>query len=138
MKRKGQIGASSIEFALTLSFLIMLMYGIAGYAMPLLLSASYQQVASDALREGLAWQHRTSASDEDTKNHIREAITLTNNSVRPCNLDFLSFHEGGELWKVCLSPPSGSMLPTIKLPFVDFEFPPGFNNIQVEAALYVR
>lgn len=48
-----QQGAASIEFAFMFVLVFMLFYGMVGYFVPLLLAASYQEIASEAAREAV-------------------------------------------------------------------------------------
>ncbi|WP_226944790.1 TadE/TadG family type IV pilus assembly protein [Pseudomonas sp. FME51] len=48
-----QRGVASIEFAGMFVLVFMLFYGMVGYFVPLLLAASYQEVASEAAREAI-------------------------------------------------------------------------------------
>lgn len=48
-----QQGAASIEFAFMFVLVFMVFYGMVGYFVPLLLSASYQEIASEAVREAV-------------------------------------------------------------------------------------
>lgn len=50
---RKQSGAVSIEFAVLFPVFFLLFYGVVGYSVPFLLAASYQEVAADALREGI-------------------------------------------------------------------------------------
>jgi len=48
-----QRGVASIEFAFVFILVFMLFYGMAGYFVPLLLAASYQEIAGEAAREAI-------------------------------------------------------------------------------------
>lgn len=145
----SQTGAASIEFTVSFVFLLVLLYGIVGFTMPLLLSASYQQAASDALREALVWQHRQQATDEAVKEHVQDTLAVTASSAVPCQDEaqdetqeqekayFFRVDEKQDgLWRVCLSPSPATMLPPINL--LGIEFPPLPEEIKVTAALYTR
>lgn len=140
-----QRGSVTIEFTISFVILLTLLYGIVGYTMPLLLSASYQQAASDALREALVWQHRQQATDEAVKEHIQDTLAVTASSAVPCQDEtqeqekayFFRVDEKQDgLWRVCLSPGPATMLPPINL--LGIEFPPLPEEIKVTAALYTR
>lgn len=51
--RTNQQGAASIEFAFMFVLVFMLFYGMIGYFAPLLLAASYQEIAGEAAREAI-------------------------------------------------------------------------------------
>lgn len=132
-----QDGSVTIEFTLSFVILLALLYGIVGYTMPLLLSASYQQLASDVLREAMVWQHRQQATDAEVGTHIEARIRAASGSAVPCqskSVFFLAENDG--LWKVCLSPNPTAMLPPINL--LGMQFPPLPEDIQITAALYTR
>lgn len=48
-----QRGVASIEFAFVFIIIFAIFYGMIGYFIPLLLSASYQEIASEAVREAV-------------------------------------------------------------------------------------
>lgn len=57
MKRRttanSQQGVASIEFAFMFVLVFMVFYGMVGYFVPLLLAASYQEIAGEAVREAV-------------------------------------------------------------------------------------
>ncbi|WP_018918273.1 TadE/TadG family type IV pilus assembly protein [Vreelandella zhanjiangensis] len=137
-----QKGAASIEFALSFIILLMLFYGIAGFSMPLLMSASYQQLASDTLREGLAWQHYRHTSDTEVQTYVASLIEeawMPSQWAQPCegNSQFLNIEQASGIWQVCLRHPSpSSILPPIRL--LGWEFPPLPDQIVGFAILHTR
>jgi hypothetical protein len=46
-------GAASIEFTMVFIIFFLLFYGLVGYTLPILLSSSYQEIASEGLREAV-------------------------------------------------------------------------------------
>lgn len=137
-----QNGVASIEFAFSFVILLALFYGIAGYAMPLLLSASYQQVASDALREGLTWRHNRQANDIDTISYVESLIQNTwmpDDWAQPCQdrEEFLSIDAATGMWQVCLRHAApNSIMPPIRL--MDMEFPKLPDQIVGNAYMHTR
>ncbi|MBZ5487037.1 hypothetical protein HW452_05805 [Halomonas aquamarina] len=127
-----------------MSFIILLMlfYGMAGFTMPLLMSASYQQLASDTLRAGLAWQHYQHASDRDVERYVAGLIDeawMPPAWATPCadRTHFLTIDSQTGLWQVCLRHPSPStILPPIRL--LGWEFPPLPDQIVGSAILHTR
>lgn len=123
----SQNGAASIEFAFSFIVLFMLFYGIVGYTMPLLLGASYQQLASDSLREGIAWQGHRYAADDKVQEHVKELIEqawMPSEWAELCEGEdnFLTIHQESGIWEVCLrhSQPN-SIMPPINL--MGWQFP---------------
>ncbi|WP_447927069.1 TadE/TadG family type IV pilus assembly protein [Vreelandella sp. EE27] len=123
-----QTGAISIEFALSFVLLLGLFYGALGLAMPLLLSASYQQLASDALREGLVWKNHHQATQDEAAAHIAsiiDAAWMPASWVAPCASQdrYLTVAPLEGAWHVCLHHPSpDTILPPIRL--MGAQFPP--------------
>ncbi|MDQ7728168.1 TadE/TadG family type IV pilus assembly protein [Halomonas sp. SpR8] len=139
---KLQKGAISIEFAFSFVILLALFYGIVGYTMPLLMSASYQQLASDSLREGLVWKHNRQASDAETQAYVTaqiDAAWMPSAWAQPCDgsVQFLTIDPSNGVWNVCLRHPApNSILPPIKL--MDIEFPKLPEQIVGSATLHTR
>ncbi|MDN7130810.1 pilus assembly protein [Halomonas sp. MC140] len=137
-----QSGSVTIEFTLSFVILLTLLYGIVGYTMPLLLSASYQQLASDSLREGIAWRHYRQASDTETQAYVATKISeawMPSAWAQPCDgkEQFLTIDQTTGIWQVCLRHPApSSILPPIKL--MDFEFPKLPEQIVGSATLHTR
>ncbi|CAN0010813.1 unnamed protein product [Ectocarpus sp. 12 AP-2014] len=137
-----QKGSISIEFALSFVILLALFYGIVGYTMPLLLSASYQQLASDTLREGLVWKHSRQASDAETQAYVTTQVDeawMPSAWAQPCEgrAQFLTIDSASGVWQVCLRHPApNSILPPIKV--MNFEFPKLPDQIVGNAILHTR
>lgn len=137
----SQKGVVSIEFGFSFIILFMLFYGIVGYTMPLLLSASYQQLASDTLREGLVWQRNRQTTDIETQNYIASRINeawMPTNWALPCDAreQFLTIDQNG-VWEVCLRHPApNTILPPIKL--IKLELPSLPEEIVGRAVLHTR
>ncbi|MGO2241176.1 MAG: TadE/TadG family type IV pilus assembly protein [Halomonas sp.] len=137
-----QKGSASIEFAFSFVMLMALLYGIVGYTMPLLMSASYQQLASDTLREGLVWQRYRQASDVQTQAYVATQIGeawMPTNWAQPC-LDteqFLTIDPTNGVWEVCVRHPApSSILPPIKV--MGWEFPTLPEQIVGFATMHTR
>ena len=138
----SQKGAVSIEFAFSFILLLMLLYGIVGYTMPLLMSASYQQLASDSLREGLVWKHNRQASDAETQAYVATQIDeawMPSAWAQPCDgrAQFLTIDSASGVWQVCLRHPApNTILPPIKL--MGWEFPQLPDQIVGFATMHTR
>lgn len=61
--RTNQQGVASIEFAFVFVLVFMLFYGMVGYFVPLLLAASYQEIAGEAAREAVLHNYDTGGPD---------------------------------------------------------------------------
>ncbi|MCK9469053.1 MAG: hypothetical protein M0Q49_06505 [Porticoccaceae bacterium] len=114
-------GAAAIEFSLIFIILLMLLYGIVGYFGPLLLVASYQQVASEALREAVTARYQP-GEPRNLQQQVSDVIDrswLPPRWVHNCEgyPDAGFFQMDGDLWRVCLrhDKPREIILP---LPFV--------------------
>lgn len=71
-----QQGAASIEFTFMFVLVFMLFYGMVGYFVPLLLAASYQEVASEAAREAIL--HNYDAGGEELRSQlVFEVVTAS-------------------------------------------------------------
>ncbi|MCK9506646.1 MAG: hypothetical protein M0Q95_21020 [Porticoccaceae bacterium] len=128
-------GAAAIEFSLIFMILLMLLYGIVGYFGPLLLAASYQQVASEALREAVTARYQP-GEPRDLQQQVSDVIErswLPPQWVHNCSdypdPGFLRI-DGG-LWQVCLRHPSPRNI-ILPLPFVQLP-----NEIRGEATLCI-
>ncbi|MCS2610792.1 TadE family protein [Halomonas dongshanensis] len=137
-----QKGIATIEFAFSFVILLALFYGIAGYAMPVLLGSSYQQVASDALREGLSWQRHRNASEADLHNYIDALIAdswIPHGWAEHCEerSRFLTINPTTGSWEVCLRHSSpDTILPPIRL--MDLQFPVLPEQIAGMAMMHTR
>lgn len=137
-----QRGAATIEFALCFVALLGLFYGIVGYTMPLLVSSSYQQLASDTLRESLAWRHYRQESEANTQGYVANMIEeawMPSSWAQICDgkTDFLTIDQSTGIWQVCLRHPApNTILPPIRL--MGMEFPPLPDQIIGFATLHTR
>lgn len=102
---KKSRGAVSIEFSLLFIPIFLLFYGIIGYSAPLVLAASYQQVAADALREaiGLHFEAAERFDAQESVLHFIDNTWLPDAWARPCDgygENFLLVMD--DTWSVCL------------------------------------
>lgn len=137
-----QAGSVTIEFALSFVILLALLYGIVGYTMPLLLNASYQHVASDALQDGLTWKHYRQATNAETQAYVANQISeawMPAAWAQHCKdqAQFLTIDPATGVWEVCVRHPNpNSILPPIKLG--ELEFPQLPEQIVGRAMLHTR
>jgi hypothetical protein len=137
-KVKTARGAVAIEFSLVFVLLFMLFYGIAGYFVPLLLGASYQQVAGDALREAVAMHFRP-GEPIDLQAHVRQHIhrsSIPESWLHTCpgypDNGFLRMD--GAQWQVCLRHAEpASLIPPFRI--FGWQVPQLPDDIRGEAAM---
>ena len=101
-----QRGVASIEFAFVFIIVFAVFYGMIGYFIPLLLSATYQELSSEALRQAISLRYSSLDSGEiqlEAKRVIDEswlpvawANTCKNYSSGYLKID-------GDTWSVCVS-----------------------------------
>lgn len=141
--RKHQQGAAAIEFAAVFVLFFVLFYAVVGYMLPLLLAATYEEVAADALREAVRHPDVLVATPQiqsAQRQKVREAIDLLKlppswKSVCADRSDYLTIV--GNLWSVCLRHPDPrSILPPISLLGIDVPQLP--DEIRGEASLRIR
>lgn len=68
-----QRGAASIEFAFMFVLVFMVFYGMVGYFVPLLLAASYQEIAGEAAREAILHNYDT-GGETRRRELVREVV----------------------------------------------------------------
>ncbi len=114
-----QQGAASIEFAFMFVLVFMVFYGMVGYFFPLLLSASYHQLSSEALRHVVSLQY-ASLDETALKAEARRVIEeswLPEIWARPCGGmygdGFLHAPPGADNWSTCVrhDSPSSILMP---------------------------
>lgn len=132
-------GSASIEFCLVFILLFMIFYGAAGYTMPLLLSANYQELAAKSLREAVRLQVESS-TDADLQASVRAVVERSwpaNAWAEPCTgygENFLLITE--EQWQVCLRTNPERIIPAFTL--FDWQIPALPDDIRAEAAIRLR
>ncbi len=141
--RKHQQGAAAVEFAAVFVLFFVLFYAVVGYMLPLLLSATYEEVAADALREAVRNPDvlvATAQTQATQQQRVRESIALLKlpdrwKSVCAGRTDYLTVE--GNLWSVCLRHPDPrSILPPLSLFGIDVPQLP--DEIRGEARLLIR
>jgi len=130
-----QRGVIAIEFAAVFIILLVIFYGTVGYFFPLFLSAGYQEIASEALRQAINDRHYSSypdleASEKDTYLAERRAVAhqaVENSWLREAwrntcdgyggSYFTISEINGEQVWKTCvrLDDPSDKLMPTLKI-----------------------
>lgn len=109
-ERQRERGAASIEFTMVFIIFFLLFYGLVGYTLPLLLSASYQEIASEGLREAVDLYFIANQSNGSTEINIPSYVQqLIERSWIPAEWQetcpgytegYLDRQDG--IWRVCL------------------------------------
>lgn len=118
---KRQEGAASIEFVIVFVLFFMLFYGMVTLAFPLLLSATYEELSAEALREAITFHpYEDTPNLEETVNSAVNAVIenswLPSQWAQHCKESDSFIKINGPVWSVCIShnDPS-SILPKISL-----------------------
>ncbi|MDY0206616.1 MAG: pilus assembly protein [Pseudomonas sp.] len=116
---KNQKGAASIEFVFVFIVFFMLFYGMVSLTFPLLLSATYEELSAEALREAITLRSHSTKSGEINLavNSVIADSWLPNNWRQVCDGYGNSFFKkNGSEWSVCIAhnKPS-SIIPQISL-----------------------
>ncbi|WP_320364464.1 TadE/TadG family type IV pilus assembly protein [Thauera sp.] len=111
---RRQHGAAAIEFAAVFVVFFLFFYAIVGYFMPLMIRATYEEVAADALRAAIRQDFRRLDAGAQT-DELARAETRALREIRtawlpedwavPCadyGGNFLRVTEGHRVWSVCL------------------------------------
>lgn len=143
-KRKPgvQRGSASIEFSLVFILYFLVFYGMVGYTLPLLLSASYQEIASESLREAVTL-HFASENEGDIDIPARVQTLVQRSWVPNRWLETCDGYNNGYLkqqetiWRVCLrySSPE-SIIPTFSI--FDWQVPALPHEIRGEAEIMLK
>ncbi|WP_297189364.1 TadE family protein [uncultured Porticoccus sp.] len=141
-RRRKNRGSATIEFILVFIIIFLLFYGMVGYTLPILLSATYQEIASEGLREAVDLHFVAEHDSEiDIPGYVRQLVEhswIPSNWVETCsgfNESFLNRQEG--IWRVCLrhSNPE-SIIPPLR--FFDWQIPTLPNEIRGEAVIRIH
>jgi len=141
-QHNGERGAASIEFALFFVILLMLFYGVAGYTVPLMLAAGYQQLASEALRDALVWKSQTGSDAAALETHVETLIYaswIPQDWSQPCEgySGFLTINDSTGVWSLCLRHPDpDTIIPPLSI--FGWEFPQLPEQIQGYARIHTR
>lgn len=116
---KKQQGAASIEFVFIFVVFFMLFYGMVTLAFPLILSATYEELSAEGLREAITMRSRQPDTKEieTAVNAVVRNTWLPTQWVQVCaGYSGGFFKINGSEWSVCIghNNPS-SILPKIKL-----------------------
>lgn len=118
-RMRNQKGAVSIEFVFVFIVFFMLFYGMVSLVFPLLLSATYEELSAEALREAVVT--RSQSSEVGEINSAVDAVIadswLPNNWRQFCSgYGDSFFKKNGTEWSVCIAHNSpSSIIPQISL-----------------------
>lgn len=111
---RRQRGAAAIEFAAVFVVFFLFFYAIVGYYLPLMIVATYEEVAADALRAAIRQDFRRLDATEQAA-ELTRAETRARREIRSAWLPegwaspcadyagrFLRLREDDKLWSVCL------------------------------------
>ena len=116
---RKQRGAASIEFVIVFVVFFMLFYGMVSLTFPLLLSATYEELSAEALREAITVRsYQTDPQQiESAVNLVIENTWLPKQWVQSCDKDSGSFIKMTDsIWSVCIGHNNPSnILPKITL-----------------------
>jgi len=105
LSSRRQRGAAAVEFTLIFMVLFLLFYGLVGYTMPLLLAATFQDLAASSLRDVVELR---AYADEDMDYQARVVEQISRSWIpekwrQPCP-DYQGhfLDNGGAIWRVCV------------------------------------
>lgn len=134
---KKQRGAASIEFVFIFVVFFMLFYGMVTLAFPLILSATYEELSGEGLREAITMRSRQPdiKKTETAVNTVIKNTWLPNKWVQFCDGYSGSFLKtNGPVWSVCIGHNNPSdILPKISVLGFDIVNLP--DNIRGEAII---
>ncbi|WP_375057290.1 TadE family protein [Zobellella sp. DQSA1] len=152
-RRRSQIGAASIEFAIVFVLMFVLFYGLVGYTIPLMLGAAYQQLSAEAVRQAVStpniYHYHVGTEDPritaiKTNAELKAARVIEDSWLPPgwanrCDGyadSFLKISDDGE-WSACVSHNKPStIMPAISL--LGWRIPQLPDEIRGEAKLRIR
>lgn len=133
-----QRGVASIEFAFVFIIIFAIFYGMIGYFIPLLLSASYQEIASEAVREAVLHNYDSGGSDrrQELAREVVEDSWLPPDWAQSCD----GYPAGGYLKETDIALDAcvrhanpSSIIPQI--PLFGLKFPPLPDEIRGQAVI---
>ena len=104
---KRQRGAVAIEFSLAFIIFFLVFYGLVGYSLPFLLSATYQELATEALRDAINTPNTRAPTAEQLLIQRQRVEQTVHNSwlpaawAQPCS-GYDGYLKTGAVWSVCV------------------------------------
>jgi len=102
-----QRGAVAVEFSIAFIIFFLIFYGLVGYSIPFLLSATYQELATEALRDAIHSPDTRAPTPEQLVLHQQRVLQTMRNSwlpqawTRTCT-GYDGFLKTGAVWSVCV------------------------------------
>lgn len=102
-----QRGAVAVEFSIAFIIFFMIFYGLVGYSIPFLLGATYQELATEALRDAIHSPDTRSPTPQQLALHQQRVLQTMRNSwlpqawTQPCS-GYDGFLKTGAVWSVCV------------------------------------
>jgi len=102
-----QRGAAAVEFSIAFIIFFLILYGLVGYSIPFLLSATYQELATEALRDAIRSPDTRAPTPEQLALHEQRVQQSVRNSWLPqawaqtCE-GYDGFLKTGAVWSVCV------------------------------------
>ncbi|SDH24259.1 TadE-like protein [Pseudomonas flavescens] len=102
-----QRGAVAVEFSITFVIFFLIFYGMVGYSIPFLLSATYQELATEALRDAIRSTDTRAPTAQQLATHQQRVLQTMRNSWLPqawtqtCS-GYDGFLKTGAVWSVCV------------------------------------
>lgn len=102
-----QRGAVAVEFSIAFIIFFLIFYGLVGYSIPFLLGATYQELATEALRDAIRSPDTRAPTPEQLALHQQRVLQTMHNSWLPeawtqtCT-GYDGFLKTGAQWSVCV------------------------------------
>lgn len=102
-----QRGAAAVEFSIAFIIFFLILYGLVGYSIPFLLGATYQELATEALRDAIRSPDTRAPSPEQIALYQQRVQQSVRNSwlpqawAQPCE-GYDGFLKTGAVWSVCV------------------------------------
>ncbi len=102
-----QRGAAAVEFSIAFIIFFLILYGLIGYSVPFLLAATYQELATEALRDAVLSPETRSPTPEQIVLHRQRVEQSIRNSwlppawAQPCQ-GYDGYLKTGAVWSVCV------------------------------------
>ncbi len=102
-----QRGAVAVEFSIAFIIFFLIFYGLVGYSIPFLLSATYQELATEALRDAIRSPDTRAPTPEQQALYQQRVLQTMRNSwlpeawMQPC-AGYDGFLKTGAQWSVCV------------------------------------
>ncbi|WP_242674777.1 TadE/TadG family type IV pilus assembly protein [Phytopseudomonas daroniae] len=102
-----QRGAVAVEFSIVFIIFFLIFYGLVGYSIPFLLGSTYQELATEALRDTIRTPNTRAPTAEQLALHQQRVQQTLHNSWLPeawaqtCD-GYTGYLKTGAVWSVCV------------------------------------